>query len=404
MNDLFLPSAQLKISLTSDCNNDCPICLNQTTRARGGRAKRLPRDRVRQLIREGAAMGMAGTYWTGGEPLMQYRDLLAMIELSAAEGLTATVVTNGGLLGAVGRYRRLNQLLLQRAGLWDAGPGDAARRLREAGLTRIYFSIDSNHTTLESADSGIYAAVPVEVAARSVEAFLTEGFGTVHELEAIGHRLRITATASGRLTRPTDDILRALKRTIGAFRQENLSAQTEIWRTDRGKILVRRLGVSNVGDAGRLGRDVLEDRTRSDLFNLRCPHFIPQKRAYDDGKHHRDLFVDSSGVVYTCGNHAFAVGSIWDDSLSRIVQKVNQPDTTGEFGMNRAVFRSLLLLSERLGSEERAVGDALRLAHRQNRALLEDLRTQCGACNALGSTPELQQAFLEGFRTEYGEK
>ncbi len=396
---LFRPTAQLKISLTSDCNNDCPMCLNDTRRTGNGQRARLSHEVVQQLIEQAAHLGMVGTYWTGGEPLVEYEELLRCVQHSTRLGLTSTLVTNAGLMGAAGAYRQLNRRLLERGGLYNVSAAQAARQLRRAGLTRVYVSADSNHTTRRDEDCRSRSPVPLQAVMRSLTALLSEDFGARHRLQAIGHCLRVTATASGQWTGPTESILTELRRKLGGRRiADEKFPGRELWETRKGSILVKRLGVSNVGAARDLGAKMLEDRSGEALFALRCPHFLPTSRAYDGGLHHRDLFVNHDGTVYSCGNGAHPLGDIWSESLPSIVRGANRPEGSGPYSINRTVFRTLLILAERTRVGPRAVGEALRLAASEDPGTVQKLRTQCGSCHALGHDPKLQEAFLRRFR------
>ncbi len=392
----FDPTAQLKISLTPDCNNNCAICLNETTRSENGQRTGLSLKVIRELIDEAATLGMVGTYWTGGEPLLEYENLLSLIEYSCEKGLVPTVVTNGGLIAARGNYREMNRRLLQRTGLYDLAPSEIVSSLKTAGLGRIYFSVDSNHNIKGSSDLEVADSVPTAVVASALEAFLEEGFGEVHHLEAIGHQLRITATSSGCWVEPTQKIIDDVITRVGV---NPLDERT--YGDERGIILVKHLEISNIGGASELKNNFLEDRVGEELFNICCPHFLPRQRAYDGGKYHRDLFVDHDGTVYTCGNHAYPVGNINHHSLSAIIDGVNSPEPEGMFANSRKVFRTLLLLSENEDVGRRAVGEALRLSFAQRPEVVQNLRTQCGACKALGTDRRLQDAFLSGFRRCY---
>lgn len=142
MNEIFSPTSQLKISLTPDCNNNCRICLNETTRSTNGQKDKLSEDTICTLIDQGAELNMVGTYFTGGEPLLEYENLLYLLRYSRQKGMIPTVVTNGGPIGAHQRYEDLNAELFQRAGLYNLDAAYIARSLKKAGLKRIYFSID----------------------------------------------------------------------------------------------------------------------------------------------------------------------------------------------------------------------------------------------------------------------
>ncbi|QGT98774.1 Radical SAM domain protein [Candidatus Syntrophocurvum alkaliphilum] len=388
--------------MTPECNNDCPICLNKTTRTRNDETnRRLSVNKIRQLIDEASDIGMVGVYWTGGEPLMEYKNLLHLSEYSSKKGLLPTVITNGGLIGAYGNYKKQNQMLLNKAGLFDLDTSQIVKSLKDSGIIRVYFSIDSSHTTLESVYSDVYNVVPTEAVSRAIIAFLDEGYGKKHNLDAIGHQLRVTATSSGLLTKPTNKIVEDVMRKVGLKLKEELSVNASIYKNEKGQVFLRRLNVASLGDAENFDDNILENKKGEKLFDIQCPHFIPREKAYDDGKHHGDLFIDYDGIVYTCGNHAYPVGDVYEESLVSIIDGINNPSNDGNFSLTRNVYHSLLVLSRHTGIKNIAIGEALRMIYSENPELVHNIQTQCGACSSLGHRKDLQQAFLKAFDKHY---
>lgn len=68
-------------------------------------------------------------------------------------------------------------MLLNKAGLFDLDTSQIVKSLKDSGIIRVYFSIDSSHTTLESVYSDVYNVVPTEAVSRAIIAFLDEGYG-----------------------------------------------------------------------------------------------------------------------------------------------------------------------------------------------------------------------------------
>ncbi len=400
--ELFKPTAQLKISLTSACNNDCPICLNKTTRIKNGAINgQLSVDKIKQLIDEASDMGMVGVYWTGGEPLLEYKNLLRLSEYSSGKGLLPTVITNGGLIGAYGNYKKLNQGLLNRAGLGDLHTAQIVKSLKDAGIVRVYFSVDSSHTTLESVYSDVYNVVPAEVVSRAISGFLDEGYGKKHTLDAISYQLRVTATSSGLLNETTNQIIDEVMGKVGVQLKEGVANKASIYENEKGQVFLRRLDVASLGNAEKFADNILENKQGEKLFKMECPHFSRRENAYDDGKHHGDLFVNHDGIVYTCGNHAFPVGNVYEESLMAIIDGINKPGLDGKFSLTRKVYHSLLALSRHQEIEKMAIGEAFRMIYQENPELVNDIQTQCGACSCLGHREDLQQAFLKQVKRRY---
>ncbi|ACB86061.1 radical SAM protein [Natranaerobius thermophilus] len=401
MTKLFKPTAQLKIALTPKCNNDCPICLNKTTRNRNdGVNEQLSVDKIKQLIDEASDIGMIGVYWTGGEPLMEYENLLKLSDYSSERGLLPTVITNGGLIGAYGNYKKQNQEILNRAGLFNLNTKQIVKSLKDAGVIRVYFSVDSSHTTLQNVYSDVYNAVPTEAVSRAINEFLNEGYGKKHSLDAIGYQLRVTATSSGSLDEYTNQIVEDVMNKLGMNLKEK-STNSKVYENEKGQVFLRHLNVASIGDAEKFDDDILENKKGEDLFDIECPHFIPRENAYDGGKHHGDLFIDCDGIVYTCGNHAYPVGDIYEESLVSIIDGINNPRSDGRFGLTRKVYHSLLVLSRYMEIENMAIGKAFQMIYQENPELLDNIQTQCGACSCLGYDEDLQKAFINAFCKQY---
>ncbi len=343
---------------------------------------------------------MIGVYWTGGEPLMEYKNLLQLSEYSSRKGLLPTVITNGGLIGAYGNYKKQNQLLLNRAGLFDLNTTQIVKSLKDAGIIRVYFSVDSSHTTLESVYSHVYNVVPTEAVSRAISGFLDEGYGKKHTLDTISYQLRVTATSSGLLNEPTDQIIEDVMSKARLKLKEEL-VNASLYENEKGQVFLRRLNVASLGDAEKFDENILENNKGEKLFNIECPHFLPRENAYDDGKYHGDLFIDHDGTVYTCGNHAYPVGDIHKESLASIIDGINNPSLDGNFGLTRKVYYSLLVLSRHTENKNKAIGEAFRMIYKENPELVNNIQTQCGACSCLGHREDLQRAFLKVFNRQY---
>lgn len=395
MNKLFQPTAHLKISITPDCNNNCSICLNKTTRSRNGKQKSIPTTKIKELIDQASDLGMIGAYWTGGEPLTEYNKLIELIRYASTKNMGSTIVTNGGLIGAFGNYRTLNKELLKKSGLFDLATWEIVASLVSSGLERIYFSIDSNHTTLQNANSNAYDIVPTEVVARTVKAFINMDFAKKHKLEAFGYKLRFTTTYSGIWKAPTEKIIENVLNMLGLSYTKYISDDIQLLGNSKCEILLRRLEVSKLGDANNLKDIFLESRKGSELFNISCPQFRLRENSYDGGNYHGDLYIDFNGIVYTCGNHAFPIGNIYEESLESIVDGVNNPNELSPYSKTRKVFNILLCLSRETGIGERSIGEAIKTIHSINPSYIASMNTKCGSCKCLGTNEKIQDVLIE---------
>lgn len=394
MNKLFQPTAHLKISITPDCNNNCSICLNKTTRSRNGQQNSISTTKIKDLIDQASDLGMIGAYWTGGEPLIEYNKLIELIRYASTKNIGSTIVTNGGLIGAFGNYRTANKKLLKKSGILELTTWEIVECLVNSGLERIYFSLDCNHTTLQSANSNAYDIVPTEVVARAVNTFLNMGFAKKHNLEAFGYKLRFTATYSGIWKVPTEKIIENILNILDLSYTKYISNDVQLLGNNKGEILLKRLEVSKLGDANNLNDTFLESRKGLELFNISCPQFKSRENSYDGGKYHGDLYVDFNGLVYTCGNHAFPIGNIYEESLEAIVDGVNNPNKLSPYSKTRKVFNILLQLSRETGIGDRSIGEAIKIIHSINPSYIDSMNTKCGSCQCLGTNEKIQDILI----------
>lgn len=397
MKKLFQPTAHLKISITPDCNNNCPICLNKTTRSRNGQQNSISTQKIKELVDQAADLGMIGVYWTGGEPLVAFHKLIEVMKYASSRNMGSSIVTNGGFIGAFGNYKTANKELLKQSGIIDLTTREIVDTLISCGLERIYFSIDCNHTTLMCANSEAYDMVPTEVVSRAVKAFLDNDYAKKHSLEAFGYKLRFTATYSGVFESSTKEIIEDVLRKLDLKYVEYFSDDVQLLRNSKGDILLKRLEVSKLGDANYLKDSFLDGRKGSELFDIRCPQFNLREHSYDGGKYHGDLYVDFNGVVYTCGNHAFPIGNIYEESLEAIVDGVNNPDKINPYSKARKIFYILLSLSRETGIGDRSVGEAIRIIHSIDPVFLDRMNTKCGSCHAFGNDEMIQDALISYF-------
>ncbi|KIG14697.1 Radical SAM domain protein [Enhygromyxa salina] len=404
-----MPTAQLKIAVTGRCTNDCAICFNDTRRADNSSREDLPSKLLEEVLSDGAAMGMAGVYWSGGEPTLRYRELVELTAHARALGLATSVVTNAAALGARGAYADKNEALLRQAGAWGESTRTLLETWQRAGLTRVFVSIDNSHNTLRGVDAAPANRVPTEVAGRVIRVLLELGFGVEHEKQSIGHRLRVSATASGAWVkgsrRVLDDVLaRAGLRHESSARGGVEGGGVEWWGTeaDAGRVLVKRLQTSKVGAALILPERLLERRRGAALEQIRCGNMRPRAQAHDGGAHHQDLSINHDGEVALCGNFMYPIGNIREERIGKIIARVNSGSDRGPHGSTVAVLHRLLRVAQRHGHGELAIGEAFRMLRASAPALVEGLSTEGGACTALGRNPRVQEAFVRAYDERYG--
>jgi cyclic pyranopterin phosphate synthase len=127
--------SDLRISVTDRCNLRCPYCMPREVFGADfaflPRAQLLTFEEIARVARVLAGHGVRKVRLTGGEPLLR-RDLERLVEMLAGiDGVEDLALTTNGLLLA-----------------------PRARRLREAGLTRVTVSLDALDALTLQAMSG----------------------------------------------------------------------------------------------------------------------------------------------------------------------------------------------------------------------------------------------------------
>lgn len=110
----------LRVSVTDRCNLRCRYCMPEEGIERSGRSSILTLEQIVCLIRAAAQVGIRKVRFTGGEPLVR-KDITKLI-------------------AEVAKYPQINDIAITTNGvLFD----EMAQELKEAGLTRVNFSLDS---------------------------------------------------------------------------------------------------------------------------------------------------------------------------------------------------------------------------------------------------------------------
>jgi pyruvate-formate lyase-activating enzyme len=151
---------QLAISVTLQCNAECTHC---ATSSSPREKTRLPLAAMLAAIDQAAAQGYDNVGFTGGEPTLAGKNLLAGIERAASHGLAVGIVTNA---------------------CWAGSDEKAERRMKalvNAGLTQLRVSTGDEHARF----------VPVENVVRAARAAVTAGLNPTIMVEMVQER-RVT--------------------------------------------------------------------------------------------------------------------------------------------------------------------------------------------------------------------
>jgi hypothetical protein len=146
---------QLILQLTDACNASCPQC--GMRRNAPFRRSLLPLDRCRSIIDHAAASGVSALSFTGGEPFLYRKELLALLHHAGSRGIPYLRTGTNGFLFMNHRQPdftdRINRL---------------AEELAETSLYSFWISIDSPHAAthetmrgLPGVIGGIEKALPI---------------------------------------------------------------------------------------------------------------------------------------------------------------------------------------------------------------------------------------------------
>ncbi|MCL2789168.1 MAG: GTP 3',8-cyclase MoaA [Desulfobulbus sp.] len=156
--DLFARSiSYLRVSLTDRCNLRCLYCVTEEEASgcltKLGHDELLSYEELLRVVRVAVAMGITKVRLTGGEPLMRRNVMQFIRALTRIEGLSDVRITTNGVL-------------LERYG----------RELYEAGVTKVNISLDSFKPERVAAITGVDCFAQVW---RGVETALALGFSPV---------------------------------------------------------------------------------------------------------------------------------------------------------------------------------------------------------------------------------
>jgi MoaA/NifB/PqqE/SkfB family radical SAM enzyme len=166
----------LGILLTSKCNVACRHCCNHSHPTA---ERTVEQDALERLIDQAAEItSITDVGFSGGEPLIKHKLLLAGIRRAAAKGYAVSVTTNGFWGRSAGAPRMLDEL-------------------REAGLTTLWISTSAFHrefialeTVAAAVSVGLAAGLEVNVNVVASTAYSAETVRAA--LGAVGTLVRIT--------------------------------------------------------------------------------------------------------------------------------------------------------------------------------------------------------------------
>lgn len=85
---------ELDLHFTNKCNIKCKHCLYESGKDIG----EVPIEKLIEMIREFATLGLQTIHIGGGEPLCRYNDLLKLVDVASELGIISRLVTNGYMI------------------------------------------------------------------------------------------------------------------------------------------------------------------------------------------------------------------------------------------------------------------------------------------------------------------
>lgn len=122
----------LGIVMHSKCNAQCDICSESCSPAR---QEKLDKRRLKEIIDSFVGTSITKIAFTGGEPFLEYDNLIELITYSKSKGFMPTVVTNGYWASSDEKTEKI------------------VKQLSECGLARMNISYDHYHKVFVSQDN-----------------------------------------------------------------------------------------------------------------------------------------------------------------------------------------------------------------------------------------------------------
>ncbi len=382
----------LMIHLTPLCNNRCSFCyVNSESQAKAP-SELLSVEEMKQIIRDFSSVSSYYAeslkdpeYWwrpnvtfNGGEPTVRYAELLTVLNFVKEEfpQYLSAVITNGGLLGATGEYREAHKKILQKAGLYDLSPDEAVRELVNTNLYGLYLSVDDGHNSLDEIVEG---KVPIQV----LRSFLRSLFKT----DFVENKKLILNTVSSPQMRLRNQEI--LSRLMVGFSEESYT----VFCDERG-ITRRNISIQQTDSSDTISSPL----TLDEILKFQCRrHSKPAARLLTD-YWRNELVVFWDGEVYFCNGLSFSLGNIREDSIIKIVQRVEERDISHSvYGKNVEIVNIMPDLSTEHPEDNCCLGIMLKLLEPYSPELVRARTDEPSTCRLLGRDERLKDVLIKEF-------
>jgi MoaA/NifB/PqqE/SkfB family radical SAM enzyme len=408
----YFPNATLKVFLTQACNLTCPGCFNNSNLRFLTKPElpwyQLKPEEVKRVMRE--AKETFNTYraeFSGGEPTLQFDNLLDYLQYGKELGYRTQVTTNGSIIGAYDAYKEQLRPFLPEI-LKQISPEEAVQRMVSAGLDNVLISIDTMHTMLDqdfNPLAKLSAKAPTSIVANTIRQLLKYGYGKPHgdgynALDRYG--VRVGMTASGDQWQPSFDLVSDVMAQVGAVLQPERRGKLWVFVTPTGdEITLHRNETADIGFGENLESQQLHTLGET-IFTRNCYGFAPRSHSAVSNGINQEIAVNYDGIVSTCAFGSYQIGDIRDHSLKDIVGYVNTEEPPKRFRPGVMMFREVMkIVKESEGTK--GWGEAYRriyaIAQKKgdsstiNEVL--SMRSHTGACYALSRNPLFMDYLIE---------
>ncbi len=400
----YFPNATLKIFFTQDCNLACPGCFNNSKSRVFKKTKHplseLKPEEVKRIMRE--SRKEFNTYrveFSGGEPTLQFDNLLSYIRYGKELGFKTQITTNGSIIGAYGKYKEQLEPHLSE-NLKKSSPENIVAQLASAGTDNIIVSVDTMHTMHDKdfkTGKNPSPKVPASVVANTLRLFLKNGYsvprGNDHNiLDKYG--IRISMTASGSEWKPSFALVQDVMLKAGATLQPERRGRLWVFKTSEGnEITVHRNETADIGSGETLKPESLTALGKT-IFERNCYTFHPRSKSGIGGGINQEIAVNYDGEVYTCALQSLNIGNIRENSLPKIVNGVNKGNPPEKYKAGIMMFRELTkIVEETKGTQgwgeayRRIFEIAKKKSDKKTMEKILSMRSHSGACYSISRDP-----------------
>ncbi len=399
----------LQIDMTWRCNCQCDCCANSSVGPDNAEViadeLRLPliKAAIKSFVSLFRMPSVANLIFSGGEALLRSDALVAAMSFGHSLGLKSELITNGGLIGASSPGTDMQREEQCHSDILTRSPDMIADCLAKAGLEKLNISVDKYHNA-----PGIVGAVPLDVVASAIRAFMSVGFGTRDKVIHIS----TIREPSGH----SHALLNTLMCMLGATK-----ASESWWKCGEKRLYVYAQDLQRIGRARALAWD-WTDGPR--VMDVNCPLNLPH---YDEDLGGEVLYpslggvpagvishlvsghleyrgighcvsVAPDGVVGACPNHIFRIGNLHEGDLVSVLSALNRGSFSGPYQREAAAWCLLQHIPATLDQERKGnIGQIIAKLLVKGRCSPEAFVCSTDMCYAIARNEMVQEVAMREF-------